>query len=114
MIHSEPNGAARPVWQWREEIRKAPVPPLTKLVCYAIGDYFSADNIDQGAFPGVQRLCDETGINNRSLATHLTNAEQAGLLAIERRDPRRPWQPIRAAISSQVKEVHVGPANSSA
>jgi Helix-turn-helix domain len=72
-----------PVWTWRSAIREADVPSLTKLVCLVIADYLN-DASDR-CWPSVKRLMHETGLSNRSMSTHLQNAVEAGLLAMERR-----------------------------
>jgi hypothetical protein len=78
-----PLGAGKvPVWTWREAIRKAPVPALTKHICNCIANYVS--DVGEGAFPGVETLMKDSGMSNRSVATHLANAEGAGLLKIDR------------------------------
>ena len=72
-----------PPWTWRDAIRQADVPPLTKLVCYSIGNYLS--DVGAGCFPGIEQLMADSGLSNRSMATHLQNAVDAGLIAIEKR-----------------------------
>jgi hypothetical protein len=76
------DAAKVPVWTWRDAIRKAKVPPLTKHVCNMIANYVS--NVGEGAYPSVKTLMVDTGMSNRSVATHLAKAEAAGLLKIER------------------------------
>lgn len=72
-----------PVWTWRDAIRKAPVPALTKHVCNMIANYVS--DVGTGCFPSVKSLMADTGLSNRTLATHVQNAIDAGLLEITRK-----------------------------
>ena len=72
-----------PVWTWRDAVRQCAIPPLTKLVCYSIANYLS--DVGAGCFPGIATLMRDTGLSNRSLATHIQNAVDAGLLTLERR-----------------------------
>lgn len=80
--NAETSDGMVPVWTWRDAIRRAKVPPLTKLVCYTLSSYLN----DVGAccWPSVKRLMEETGLGNKALAAHLKNACDAGLLHIRR------------------------------
>jgi len=71
-----------PVWTWRDAIRKARVPALTKHICNCIANYVS--DVGEGAYPSVRTLIEDSGMSNKSVSTHLALAEQAGLLRIER------------------------------
>lgn len=71
-----------PVWTWRDAIRKSNVPPLTKHICNCIANY--VNDVGAGAFPSVRSLIADSGMSNRSVATHLQNAVDAKLLTIER------------------------------
>jgi hypothetical protein len=75
-------GERVPVWTWRDAIRKASVPPYTKHVCNMIANYLS--DVGEGCYPSVKSLMADTGLSNRSIATHLENARQYGLLDIRR------------------------------
>lgn len=75
-----------PVWTWRDAVRQAAVPPLTKLVCYSIANYLA--DVGQGCFPSIKTLIADTGLSNRSLATHIRTAVDAGLLIVERKTGR--------------------------
>lgn len=72
-----------PVWTWRDAIRRAKVAPLTKLVCLTIANYVS--DLGKGAYPSVTLIMEDSGMSNRSVATHLQLAVEAGLLEIERK-----------------------------
>ena len=72
-----------PVWCWRDAVRKADVPPLTKHVCNCLANYLS--DCGTGCWPSVVALMADSGLSNRSVATHLAAAAEAGLIAIERR-----------------------------
>lgn len=71
-----------PVWTWRDAIRKASVPPLTKHVCNMIANYIS--DVGSGCYPGVKALMDDTGLSNTTLAKHIKIAQEAGLLEVKR------------------------------
>lgn len=72
-----------PVWCWRDAIRKADVAPLTKHVCNCLANYLS--DCGTGCWPSVTALMVDSGLSNRSVATHLAAAAEAGLIVIERR-----------------------------
>lgn len=71
-----------PVWTWRDAIRKAAVPPATKLLCYTLSLYMT--DVGRGCWPSVKALMADTGMSNTSIATHLQNAVAAELLAVSR------------------------------
>lgn len=73
---------AIPVWTWRDAIRKADVAPMTKLICHSIANYVA--DVGKGSYPSVKQLMADSGMSNRSVATHLQLAVDAGLLEIER------------------------------
>lgn len=128
-----------PVWTWRDAIRQAGVPPLTKLVCYSIANYLS--DCGRGCFPSIATLMADTGLSNRSLATHIQSAVEFGLLEPPERQigengrfrgtvyrPRFPAQCVlpkgaadmpvthsddamAEAFIDRVKEVHAGEKN---
>lgn len=110
------SGRQIPVWTWRDAVRQAAVPPLTKLVCYSIANYLS--DVGQGCFPSVRTLMADTGLSNRSISTHLANAVEAGLLVIERRLgrdgrrqlthylPRFPDNAVLARTAAAMQEAH--------
>lgn len=75
-------GVQVPVWTWRDAIRQTAVPPLTKLVCYSIANYVA--DVGKGCFPGVDTLMADTGLSNRSIATHIEHAREANLLDVQR------------------------------
>lgn len=72
-----------PVWTWRDAVRQSAVAPLTKLVCYSIANYLT--DVGQGCWPSTRTLMADTGLSNRSVATHIAAAVEAGLLAVERK-----------------------------
>ena len=71
-----------PVWNWTGAVVATKVKPPTKLVCLAIARYLS--DAGKGWRISVADLMRDTGLSNRSVATHLELAHKAGLLAIER------------------------------
>lgn len=71
-----------PVWTWRDAVRQTDVPPLTKLICYTLANYLA--DAGKGCWPTVETLMADSGLSNRSVATHLANAEAAGLITIKR------------------------------
>lgn len=71
-----------PVWNWRDAVYKSSAPPLTRFVCITIAHYLS-DAGQSWRIP-VKRLMADTGLSNSSIATHLANAVQLGLLAVTR------------------------------
>jgi len=113
-----------PVWSWRDAVRKAKIAPLTKLVCYTLSNYLS--DVGEGCFPSIKTLEADTGLSNRSLATHLEKASEAGLLEIRRKarngrcnvylpkfpeDAKLAEQPALDLGDSQVNEAHVNEAH---
>ena len=71
-----------PVWNWRDAVFKSEAPPLTRFVCIAIAHYLS-DAGQSWRIP-VKQLMAATGLSNSSVATHLANAVQLGLLVVTR------------------------------
>lgn len=72
----------KPVWSWTDAVAKADVPPLTKLVCLNIARYFSSAG--KGWRVSIKEMMADTGLSNRSLATHLQLAADAKLLIVKR------------------------------
>jgi hypothetical protein len=76
-------GQKIPVWNWRGAILAADIEPLTKLVCLAISHYLS--DAGKGWRVSVKQLMADTGIkSNKTISTHLENAQKANLLVIQR------------------------------
>lgn len=71
-----------PVWSWTDAVMKSNVPPLTKYVCLNIARYLSSTG--KGWRITVSQMMHDTGLSNRTLATHLERARKAGLLTIVR------------------------------
>ena len=94
---------------WRAEVRRALAPAPTKLVCLVLSDYFDAENVEAGAYPSVERLCNETNLSNRTVATHLEHAKRIGLLRIDRRTRGGRGNRYIPLFPSQVQELHLGP-----
>jgi hypothetical protein len=116
MAVSNANGAPRqaaadqpmqkvPVWEWTGAIAAADVPPLTKLVCLNIARYLSSAG--KGWRLSIKQMMADTGLSNRALATHLKNAEKAGLLVIQRMPGPNGQSPAHV---DQVREAHLGRA----
>lgn len=75
--------ATTPVWTWRDAIAQADIKPLTKLVLYTLANHMN--DRGQVCWPSVETLMEQTGLSNRSVATHLALAVAAGFLEIERK-----------------------------
>ncbi|MCV0371108.1 helix-turn-helix domain-containing protein [Filomicrobium sp.] len=73
-----------PVWTWRDAVRKAAIPPLTKLVCWAISNYLA--DVGEGCFPSIETLVADTGLSKPSVIKHVQSAIAHGLLTAT---PRR-------------------------
>ena len=80
--HTTRRQARIPVWSWTDSVAAADVPALTKFVCLNIARYLSSAG--KGWRVTIEQQMRDTGLSNRSLATHLENAESAGLLVRER------------------------------
>jgi hypothetical protein len=87
---SRPASARIPVWSWTEAVAKASVPALTKLVCLNIARYLS--DAGKGWFITTKEMMADTGMSERSLVTHLENAEKAQLIVREVRHNRRGYR----------------------
>jgi len=74
------------VWSWQDAIRQAEVPTLTKTLCWALSLYMSSTG--RGAWPSIETLMQDTGMQRRAVSYHITRARKAGLLHTSR--PRRP------------------------
>lgn len=76
-----------PVWSWRDAVRKADVPTLTKALCWALANYMS--DAGEACWPSMEALQADTGMSERSITTHLGHAKRAQLLDAKRaRDAR--------------------------
>jgi hypothetical protein len=85
--HPHTASARIPVWSWTDAVAAADVPPPTKLVCLNIARYLSSAG--KGWRITIAQQMRDTGLSNRSLATHLEKAEKAGLLVREREHDER-------------------------
>lgn len=93
---------AIPVWTWRDAIRQADIAPLTKLVCYTIANHLS--DAGKGYAIDVGSIIAESGLSNRSVATHIQLASDAGLLHVERQKDdsgRYRWSHYRPRFPSE-------------
>lgn len=97
----------KPLFSWRAAIASeyGPASPVTRHVLLTLGLHMS----DKGdsCFPSIKLLCEETALSNRTVITHLQEAELAGW--IKRSDRRKQdgqdWKgkEYRAAIPQSVK-----------
>lgn len=71
-----------PVWGWTGAVVQSNIAPLTKLVLLCLSRYFS--EAGKGWRVPVATIIKETGLSNRSVATHLQLASEAKLLTIKR------------------------------
>lgn len=71
-----------PVWSWTDAVVQADIQPLTKLVCLNIARYLSSAG--KGWRISVKDMMRDTGLSNRSIATHLQLAADAKLIIIKR------------------------------
>ncbi len=68
-----------PVYRWHRAVALAPVPTLTKALCWALECYMNGD-ASRGVFPSVQSLAKVTGMDERSVQRHIKVARDVGLL----------------------------------
>ena len=66
------------VWSWRQAIQKSELPSTTKLVLLNLSIYMN--EVGEGCYPTTATQAKDTGLSERSVCTHLDNAEKAGFL----------------------------------
>jgi hypothetical protein len=70
------------VRNWADEVAKAPIPPIAKLVCLNLLRYIPGDQVS--CRPGFKQMLADTGLCKDAVTKHLVLAEQAGLLYVKR------------------------------
>lgn len=75
---------------WRLGIIKSKLPPTTRHLLLTLSVHM--DGSGRNCFPGIERLCDETGLSRRAIINHLRLAKESGWLSIAKRGmPGKKW-----------------------
>lgn len=69
-------------WTWRQAILKTSLPATTKHVLLVISCHMN--DMGEGCYPSTKTLADRCSLSERSVCTHIEDAEKAGWLAVER------------------------------
>jgi|GEM_PF-6223465 len=69
-------------FSWRKAILKSALPPTTRHVLLTIGCHMN--DAGESCFPSIKLLCEETGLSNRAVITHIHNATELGWITVGR------------------------------
>lgn len=67
---------AKTSFSWRGSLLKTDLPATTKHILLTLS--LHVNDADERCFPSIQRLCKETGLSNRTVISHLHDAEKLG------------------------------------
>ncbi len=67
---------------WRGAILKSGLAPTTRHVLLTLGCHMN--DVGESCYPSIDLLCEETGLSNRAVITHLHKASEAGWIEISR------------------------------
>lgn len=79
-------------FSWRTAILKSDLEPTTRHVLLTLSCHMN--DAGESCYPSVALLCDETGLSNRAVITHLKKAVESGWIEIDRHGfgDRRYWR----------------------
>lgn len=69
-------------WTWRQAILKTYLPATTKHVLLVISCHMN--DMGEGCYPSTKTLAERCSLSERSVCTHIEDAENAGWLAVQR------------------------------
>lgn len=70
----------QPMYVWREAILQSDLPPTTRHVLLTLSCHMN--KLGDNCFPSVKLLCEETGLSNRTIITHLQIANDLGWITV--------------------------------
>jgi len=77
-------------YSWRQAILKSSLPPTTRHVLLTLSCHMN--DAGESCYPSIELLCEETGLSNRAVITHLKLSEDAGWIEVEKHGFRgRKW-----------------------
>lgn len=68
------------MFSWRKAILKSDLPPTTRHVLLTLACHMN--DAGESCFPSIKLLCEETGLSNRAVITHLQNATELGWITV--------------------------------
>jgi hypothetical protein len=68
------------MFSWRKAILKSELAPTTRHVLLTLACHMNA--VGESCFPSIKLLCEETGLSNRSVITHLQIASEIGWITV--------------------------------
>lgn len=68
------------MFSWRKAILKSGLPPTTRHVLLTLACHMN--EAGESCFPSIKLLCEETGLSNRAVITHLQNATELGWITV--------------------------------
>lgn len=96
-----------PYMSWRQAILKSNLAPVTRHVLLTLGCHMN--DAGESCYPSIALLCEETGLSNRSVITHLQIACDLGWVISEKhgfKGQRWARNEYRISWPEAVKEVH--------
>ncbi len=68
------------MFSWRKAILKSALPSTTRHVLLTLACHMN--EAGESCFPSIKLLCEETGLSNRAVITHLQNATELGWVTV--------------------------------
>ncbi|MEZ5781186.1 MAG: helix-turn-helix domain-containing protein [Rhizobiaceae bacterium] len=69
-------------WTWRQAILKSKLPATTKHVLLVVSCHMN--DVGEGCYPSTKSLAEKASLSERSVCTHLDEAEKLGWLKVQR------------------------------
>ncbi|HSH86876.1 MAG TPA: helix-turn-helix domain-containing protein [Methylophilus sp.] len=69
-------------YTWRQAVIKSQLASTTRHVLLTLGCHMN--DMGESCYPSIETLCDETGLSNRAVITHLKLAVDAGFIQCDR------------------------------
>ena len=69
-------------YSWRQAILKSGLPATTRHVLLTLSCHMN--DAGESCYPSIDLLCEETGLSNRSVITHLKLAEEGGWIEVDK------------------------------
>lgn len=69
-------------YTWRQAVIKSQLAPTTRHVLLTLGCHMN--DMGESCYPSIETLCEETGLSNRAVITHLKLAVDAGFISCDK------------------------------
>ena len=69
-------------YTWRQSVIRSSLPPTTRHLLLTLGCHMN--DMGESCYPSIELLCEETGLSNRSVITHLKIAVSSGFISCEK------------------------------